>query len=505
MDEQPGIPLEQEVTVKKDPIILLLLTILFGVLFDILFYGKALGVSYPIFTIAFYGIVLWYMRKDLSLRPDFGWYLTIPVLMLSFTILIYSNEVLLGLNFLAVPTLLILQTLLITKNTHYAWHDIGILQDILHGFFMRTFGNIPKPLSLLRKLIPHKKSQKNDNLKKVFIGLAIAAPLLLIIVSLLASADSIFEHFLGAIPELFENIKIGEILFHGILILSVWFLSFGYIWSLSEQRKESSGSSGNGVKRNIKILDPVVITTVLAAMDTIYLIFVFIQFSYLFGSLSTGLPNEFTYAEYARRGFFELVAVTMINFCILMGSLGFTKRNNKATDWLMRILNTLLVGCTLVMVFSAHFRMSLYEEAYGYTYLRMFTHIFMLFIFVLFLMALYRIWNEKFSLVKPYIIAFIVAFLFVNYMNVDVIIARNNVNRYYSAKEIDLDYLADLSYDAIPQIARLLESEDTLIVQKANAVLYQKKVHLTEKKPWQSFNLSEYRAKQFLMALDLKP
>jgi len=104
--------------------------------------------------------------------------------------------------------------------------------------------------------------------------------------------------------------------------------------------------------------------------------------------LNFGLPSDFTYAEYARRGFFELIAVTLINFSILLSCIGFARKGSKLIDRAVRILYSLLVACTLVMLFSAHFRMSLYEEAYGYTYLRMLTHAFMVFLFVLFLIAL---------------------------------------------------------------------------------------------------------------------
>ena len=507
MSEQPEIvPVEQEASVKKEHIILLLLTVLFGILFDVLFYGKAMGISYPIFVAAYYAILLWYMRKDLTIRPDFGWLLTIPVIMLSLTYTLHTNFVFYVLNFMAIPVLLMVQTLLITKNNKYAWHDIGVIEDILYGFFVRTFGNIGKPFSILGKLLHPKGSQKKyDNLKKVLLGLIIAVPLLMIILSLLASADSIFEQYLGQIPDWFKDIKIGEFLFRGIMILSVCIVSFGYIWSLSERRKGSGSLTEGRTKWNLKVWDPVVVITILTTVNIIYVLFVFIQFSYLFGGLKAGLPAEFTFAEYARRGFFELVAVTLINFSILLFSLGFTRKKDKATDRTMSILNTLLVGCTLVILFSAHFRMSMYEEAYGYTYLRMFTHIFMVFLFILFLLAFYRIWNEKFTLVKPYIIASIAAFLIVNYMNVDVIIARNNVDRFYNDRKIDMVYLADLSYDAAPQIARLLDCGDSIVAQQANDLLYGKKLQLSEEKPWQSLNLSVTRAREFLAKLDLKP
>lgn len=105
--------------------------------------------------------------------------------------------------------------------------------------------------------------------------------------------------------------------------------------------------------------------------------FIAIQFSYLFGSLTDGLPRDFTFAQYARKGFFELVAVTLINLVLLTGNMYFVKASGKKLDRAVKILNTILVMSTFIMLLSAHFRMSLYEDAYGFTYLRVLTHAFM--------------------------------------------------------------------------------------------------------------------------------
>lgn len=491
--------------VKKDHIVLLVLTFLFGILFDSLIINTTPGISYFIFVSAYYGIVLWYMRKNLKIEADFGWLLTIPVVLLALTYTIHSNQFLHALNFMAVPVLLMVQSLLITRNSKSKWYEAGIIADILRGFFIRTFGNMIKPFSLMKRLLNSKKNESiNSTLKKVFIGLFAAIPILLVILSLLASADAVFEHYLGVIPDIFQDLNIGELIPRGIAIFFAFTLSFGYIWSLSEQRADAEKKVDAQAAKNYRVGDPVIIITILSLVDIIYVLFSAIQFSYLFGGMSSGLPAEFTYAEYARRGFFELVVVTLLNFAILLGSLSFTKKSSRKISVTLSVLNTLLVGCTLIVLLSAHFRMYMYEEAYGYTYLRMFTHIFMAVLFVLLLMSLYRIWNEKFTLAKPYIVVCIAALILVNYMNVDVIIARNNVNRHFNAKQIDLDYLGSLSYDAAPQIARLLDSQDRIVAEQANNLLYDMREELSAKRSWKSFNISKYRAYEYLKTLDLK-
>ena len=111
-----------------------------------------------------------------------------------------------------------------------------------------------------------------------------------------------------------------------------------------------------------------------------------------------------SYAEYARRGFSELIVVTVINLSILLIGLHFTKNDGKL-DRLVRALRCLLVLCTVIMLYSAHLRLKLYEDAYGYTYARIFAHTFIGLLFSLFMLTFYKFWREGFSLVKAFVVA----------------------------------------------------------------------------------------------------
>ena len=122
-------------------------------------------------------------------------------------------------------------------------------------------------------------------------------------------------------------------------------------------------------------------------INIVYLLFSIVQFSYLYGGGNNILPSEFTYSEYARKGFFELVAVTIINFTILLSSMKFIKKGNKTINIISNVFLTLLVVFTLNMLFSAHYKMSLYEQTYGFTYLRIFVHLFMIMLFMLLIVS----------------------------------------------------------------------------------------------------------------------
>ena len=177
-------------------------------------------------------------------------------------------------------------------------------------------------------------------------------------------------------------------------------------------------------------MDPIILTTVLIAVNAVYVLFVFVQFSYLFGAWEGVLPEGSSYAEYARSGFFELVLVTGINFVILMFALLPT--NNTVAPLLRRMVPVLLyilVGCSLVMLYSAFTRLTLYEEAYGYTYIRFLVHASMLILGLLLMLAAVRIGRADFPLVKCSLVVLLLGYVLMNYLNMDRVIAKQNVAR----------------------------------------------------------------------------
>jgi len=221
----------------------------------------------------------------------------------------------------------------------------------------------------------------------------------------------------------------------------------------------------------------------------------------MFGSLNNALPPDFTYAEYARRGFFELLTVTLINFSLVISSIRFTRKDGKLVTRTVQILHSLLIICTVVILSSAFLRMSLYEEVYGYTYLRVLTHSFMIFLFVLFVIAFYKIWNERISLLKPYIVVTLGAYMILNFANIDVLIAKNNLDRYFETGKLDTEYFRNLSYDSIPVLVNLVNDKNVSHVIK-DYLVEQQEV-LSKEQSWQSFNLSQYKAKEVLSQLKL--
>lgn len=488
----------EEITVfKKEDIYILICSVLLGVFFNLLFYKKSLGISYPLFVIAFYMAFLWIFRHQIAYKFNFGWFLTIPIILLSSTYFIFSNQIFAVLNFWIIPVLIIAQTILINEENRHKWYEARFIEDISYGIFNRALGYTSKPFVVGLSVIRIRQShEKYDVLKKVLIGLAISMPLLLIIVCLLSSADRVFNHFLVEISSSFGTINIGDFSLQGIIGLLVALIVFSYLWSFSDPDISVKDQPQGSLETSNRSCDPIISVTILGVINCVYVAFTIIQFAYMFGSLKHALPPDFTYAEYARRGFFELLVVTLINFSLLLSSIRFTRKGGKFVARTVQVQLSLLIFCTVVILFSAYVRMSLYEETYGYTYLRVLTHSFMIFLAVLFLIAFYKIWNERISLLRPYIVIAIMAYVIINFANIDVLIAQKNIERYVETGKLDTQYLSNLSLDSVPEVVNLLNDE--MVSKDIKKYLAERQEDLALQRSWQSFNVSRHKAKQVL-------
>ena len=477
-----------------------ILALVAGIIFDYLFFGKAIGVSYPLFVAVFYCVFWVASHKRVSFQVDFGWFLFIPILLLSAAFALHSNPVLLARNFVLIPLLLLVQTTLLVYG--YEWASVRCVGRFIGRLNRHIFGNAPKvflEVISLAKVAYRIAPERRKTLKNIFIGLIISAPLLLIVIALLAEADTVFQNVIADIFKSLEFIDSIPFAEHVGVIGIITVLLFGYLAVVLRAEVEGVPAP---VERGTGGWDTTIVVTVLVMVNAVYILFCGIQFTYLFGGeeVIRSIP-DYTYAEYARRGFSELIVVTVINLSILLIGLRFTKNDGKL-DRLVLMLRCLLVLCTVIMLYSAHLRLKLYEEAYGYTHARIFAHTFIGLLFVLFMLVLYKFWRKELPLVKAFAIAALLAYTTLNYVNVDAIIARKNVDRYLETGKIDLDYLQELSYDAIPELTRLSAADSGDVdKKKVEVFLREKQTELGSRSHWQSYNLSKAKAKRILFEI----
>ena len=474
-----------------------ILALVAGIIFDYLFFEKAIGVSYPLFVAVFYCVFWVASHKRVSFQIDFGWFLFIPILLLSAAFAIHSNPVLLARNSVLIPPLLLLQTTLLVYG--YEWSSVRCVLRFMDRLIRQVFGTAPEvflePISLA-KAVDRMAPEKRKTLKNIFIGLIISAPVLVVVIALLAEADTVFQNLIANALKPLEFIGSIPLAEHMGVIGIITVLLFGYLALVLKAKVERISESA---ERDSGAWDATIVATVLVMVNAVYILFCVIQFTYLFGGeeVIRSIP-DYTYAEYARRGFSELIVVTIINLSILLIGLRFTKNDGKL-DRLVLALRCLLVLCTVIMLYSAHLRLKLYEDAYGYTYARIFAHTFIGFLFTLFMLTLYKLWRRELPLLKAFAVAALLAYTTLNYVNIDAIIAQRNIDRYFRTGKIDLDYLQELSYDAMPELTRLsVVDNGDMAEKKMEVFLRDKGAELRSESPWQSYNFSKAKAKRIL-------
>ena len=468
------------------------ITFILAIIYDEFFTGKQIGVSIPIFYVMFMGFFLWSVRKNVRFIKNTGFIMIIPTFLMVINYSIHSNNILNYFNGVMLLVLTVTSTLLIRYQGRKWDYD-----QLVRKAFSRVIKAIPenvwKPLIFIKSSITIKEKKRKTSINRnILRGVIISIPLLIVILFLLTSADMVFKHYLVNISSGLEDINIGKIMSHMLVITIIFFIVFSYIWSF----KYSCAKEEN----NKKILqwEPISQITVIFMINVVYLLFSIVQFSYLYGGDSSLLPSGFTYSEYARKGFFELFVVTIINFTIVLSSMKFIKKDNKTISIIANVLLTLLVVFTINMLFSANYKMSLYEQTYGFTYLRIFVHIFMIMLFMLFIIVLIGIWNRKMPINKVLLITVLIMYILLNYINVDKVIAQKNIDIYYKTQKIDVLYLESLSYDATTEILKLKNDSNIKISSEVNRYLEATKKELAKKSSWYEFNYSKYRTKKVL-------
>ena len=193
-----------------------------------------------------------------------------------------------------------------------------------------------------------------------------------------------------------------------------------------------------------------------------YAMYIAVQFNYFTAAFGGTLPEEYSYAAYARKGFFELCTVAVINLCVIAGMNLFLKRKEDGTPSVaMKVYCTLLSGFTVLLIVSALSKMVLYIKEMGMTPLRIYTSWFMLVLGVVFIIELVREIKPSIPAVKLQIAGFSVMLALLCFCDPDARIAQNNVEGYLSGKyeTVDIYSMYDLSESALPSIAKLPEDD----------------------------------------------
>ena len=285
-------------------------------------------------------------------------------------------------------------------------------------------------------------------------GVLIAAPIAAVLAALLASADPVFASFFKL------DIDAGQ------LVLDVIYVFIGSLAAAGLLRLAAAAPVDrvDGPSWRLGATEALV---VLVILDAVFAAFALAQVLAATGAAADTLRNAgVTYSDYARSGFFQLLWVSGITLAVLIlfGRISAFKQRNSKLAFL--VLAEMAIALTMMIDVVAFRRLSLYEEAYGFTMLRLYSHVFAVWLGVVFLLLaadFLGVCRHRRWFIGATAITACVVLLGLNVANPEAIVVAFNTDHAKAAHKIDSAYLADLSSDATPALlASLAQLEPAL-------------------------------------------
>lgn len=473
-----------------------------GMLAQLLFFDVGIGLNLPLAVAALLAAG-WSIRARSQAAPRIAdrWFPAAALLLAAFVAL-RGDTTLVVLDVLGAIALTG-ATLASFAGLHVMERPLGGLALLAGKLLGSAFVGAGEPLDGTRRALP--AGQLRDGIGRgapVLRGLLIAIPLLLLFVALFAAADAAFAKIAG---DLFEwELDLGSLPGRVGLALVAGWLSAGLLAFVVHGRAPASEPAlGSAWQRRPRLGTGEAIT-VLVALDLLFAGFVALQTTYLFGGGDTLAATGLTYAEYARRGFFELLVVAAAVGALILALEAFVARRG----WMYLGAAIGLVVMTLVVLASAFLRLRLYQDAYGWTELRFYVLAAIAWLAIGAMGAIYAIVTDRTAWLLHGMVVLSVAFgIAFNLIGPVRFVAEQNVARALNPELVapggehglDVWYFASLGDDAIPLLADALPSLDADERKRAEVVLgHRADELLAQGNDWQAWNLSRERARSLL-------
>ena len=307
-------------------------------------------------------------------------------------------------------------------------------------------------ICMFSKRVKSASNKKTKYFLHIFLGLLIGTPFIMIVIFLLSSADATFKNIFDNLFNLDISVpkNIGTLIWS--LPMATYLYALIYGSSIEDNSKSFNIDKFNKTMDNAASIPRLSLYTVNAVICCFYILFIGIQAIYFIDILGGSLPADFTYSDYARRGFFELLTVALINivFIVVAKILSVKNENNKY----MRIhilLNSIL---TLVLISVAFAKMYLYISTYGLTTLRIIPSVFMIFLCFVFAFIIMGEFKKSFPVTKLSFYAGNILFVLLCLANIDAVVAQYNLNAYMNGNlpHYDLYDLKESDMAAMPII-----------------------------------------------------
>lgn len=448
---------------------------IYGVIFAICLYKGLYGISIPVLAAVSMGMLVWGFRYlNIGIKKK-DWFYFIAWELLAISNCLTGSTALIVFNTCGMA-LLFLSFIL----THFCSTATWGFAKYLGELFLMIFAPIAYigyPFKAIKAYFSEKEKGKNGVAKYIWLGILIAIPFLFIIIGLLSSADVVFR---SLFTDFFAHIQLPERPFYLFFLLVL-----GMVGSYSLLAYMGDGQIKETTKERKK-WEPVIGITFLSLITTVYIIFSVIQISYLFlGSFE--LPAGYSYARYAREGFFQLLFVCILNLIIILVCV-----SHFAEKMALKIIMTVFSICTYIMLISSALRMVMYINQYQLTFLRVLVLWALTVIAILLAACIATIYKKDFPLFQYTLIVVTCCYILFSFAKPDYFIAKYNLS---TGEVQDWHYLVTLSSDVVPALEEagildeMMSGKEVYDMGKLNLYQYQ-----AEDMGILDFNISYYRA-----------
>lgn len=430
-------------------------TLLYAIFYAFCMYHNGSGVTFPFFVAGSLLYLCFSLSKlEISLKKDAIFYM-VSMMLLAVSTFCTDDWKIIAFNktgiFLLMMSLLLHQ-FYDTSKWKLGKYCLSILELVVC-----SIGELGRPFSDCARYYKG-KDKKDRTTVYILLGIVISVPLLLMVVSLLSSADVVFRQITDKFFRNFQFTNIMNVVVRVVFLFSASYLLLAYLSRKAIREEVLERKNG----------EPILAITITSLLSAVYLLFSGIQIIYLFlGQMQ--LPEGYTYAEYAREGFFQLLAVSALNLIIVLVVMSFFKENK-----VLKVILTIMSLCTFVMIASSALRMIIYIRYYYLTFLRILVLWGLALLFLLFVGVIVSIYREKFPLFQYSMVVVTVLYTVLSFSHPDYIIAKVNVanapresmetwnpseNNFFqsSGPYHDYYYLSMLSADAAPVLIPYME------------------------------------------------
>ena len=423
------------------------------------------------------------------------------------TFTLYCNDFMNAIMFVLIGGLFSLYCLGISASYTESRSNFKLLINLFLSTFIQPFENLGDIVGSIRAGAAKTKKQYG-----ALFGVLLAIPVLTVVVPLLIESDAAFEALVKAIAK-----NIGKYLLElvGAALITPFVFSFMYGKKGKLNTKEHSALFAH--KKIFPISGSV---SFLSVISFTYFVYLFSQLAYFFSAFSGILPESYerSASDFARRGFYEMCAVCVINVMIVSIVSMFTKRNEGRVALSVKLLSLFISLFSVLLIVIAMQKMKLNITTYGVTRNRLLVSVFMIMILVIIAFFVLHIFAPKVSYMQPIILICSVMFIALSFADIDSITYKYNLKAYQNEtiKTIDMytisrlcppeEYYvkiaklndAELSHKAVARMIseQFYTEEPYMDIDSDDYYIIKNGKIITPKKDFRYFNIAEWNARK---------